>query len=476
MKLLKLILIYVSFSYCTLSAQELVSYEKISFISADQLTATYGIPFNNGVDFYRVLYSSRDITGAQDTLSGLACIPDDLSLSYPTLIYQHGTVGSREDVPSNLQGGYQIAEIFGGLQYVSIAPDFVGLGTGRGVHPYVHADSEAWAATDMLQALEELSTELDLIRNDQLFLTGYSQGGHAAMALHRSLEQDFQDQYQVTAAAPASGPYSISGKMIDFTLSDMDYFTPAYLASVTISIQAAYPLELAEFTLENIFNEVYVNRIKEFRDELIDLWSLNEFLIQLLNTNTGNVQPKDMLKPEILDAILNEPTHPMSIALQDNDVYDWTPEAPTRLYYCDGDEQVFFENALLAEEVMNANGATDLEAVNVGAGLDHNDCVTPAITNTVFFFGSLKMTSATYEIDLQGSYKILGNPVGETLSIESSQEILDSDYRIISVIGETLQSGHISGKQVIISTETLQAGSYYLIMENVNTVIPFIKN
>ena len=475
MKLIKLILIYVSFSVSTLSAQDLVSYEKISSISSQELTATYGIIFNNGVDFYSVLYTSKDINGANDTLSGLACIPDDLSLSYPTLIFQHGTVGSREDVPSNLQGGYQIAEIFAGLQYVSIAPDFVGLGTGRGVHPYLHSASESWAATDMLIALDELSEELSIFRNEQLFITGYSQGGHAAMALHRSLEQDFQGTYEVTAAAPASGPYSISGKMVDFTLSDMDYLTTAYLASVTLSMQAAYPIELADYALNDVFKSDYVSIIEDFRDELVDLWTLNEELTQLLLTNTGNIRPKDMLKDDILDALLNDPTHPMSVALRDNDVYDWAPEAPTRIYYCDGDEQVFFENALLAEEVMMANGATDVQAVHAGPGQNHTDCVTPSITGTIFFFVGFKMTSSNYNLDNEGAYKLLGNPVGDELSIVSNLEGLDSAYNVISAYGETVLSGKFSGTRSDVSTLELPAGYYYLILNDVQTVIPFVK-
>jgi len=69
-----------------------------------------------------------------------------------------------------------------------------------------------------------------------------------------------------------------------------------------------------------------------------------------------------------------------------NDVYDWAPQAPTRLMYCTGDDQVTFENAILAEEVMLANGAADIEAVEQGPNLDHGGCVTPSTFGTALFF------------------------------------------------------------------------------------------
>ena len=49
--------------------------------------------------------------------------------------------------------------IFAAFGYVVCAPDFVGLGDSPGVHPYVHAKTEASAAIDMLRAARELDAD-----------------------------------------------------------------------------------------------------------------------------------------------------------------------------------------------------------------------------------------------------------------------------------------------------------------------------
>ena len=197
----------------SIQAQDLISSQYLSNVSKANLESTYGTAFHNGVDLYRVLYTTPDVLGVLDTASGLLVVPDDPGFAYPLLVYQHGTINSRWDVPSQLAGGYQLATVFGGHGYATVAADYVGLGEARGLHPYVHADTEASAAIDFLFAARQFADQNDFLTlNDQLFVTGYSQGGHAAMAAHRALELDYSSDFTVTAAAPMSGPYSVSQK------------------------------------------------------------------------------------------------------------------------------------------------------------------------------------------------------------------------------------------------------------------------
>ena len=74
--------------------------------------------------------------------------------------------------------------------------------------------------------------------------------------------------------------------------------------------------------------------------------------------------------------------HPFFLALQANDVYQWVPESPLKMYYCTQDEQVFYDNALVAEAWMNDNGATEVSTVN-GGPLDHGGCALLAILGGV---------------------------------------------------------------------------------------------
>ena len=62
----------------------------------------------------------------------------------------------------------------------------------------------------MLIAMQELNKQLSVKTNEQLFLTGYSQGGHACMATQKKLEEEYTNQFTITASSPMSGAYDIS--------------------------------------------------------------------------------------------------------------------------------------------------------------------------------------------------------------------------------------------------------------------------
>jgi len=71
-------------------------------------------------------------------------------------------------------------------------PDYIGLGKGDKFHLYQNSESEATASIDMLLAIQELNIEFGIKTNKQLFLTGYSQGGHACMATHKNCKMSMQ--------------------------------------------------------------------------------------------------------------------------------------------------------------------------------------------------------------------------------------------------------------------------------------------
>ena len=70
--------------------------------------------------------------------------------------------------------------------------------------------------------------------------------------------------------------------------------------------------------------------------------------------------------------------HPFFLAAQDNDLHQWVPESPVQMYYCTQDEQVFYDNALVAEAWMTENGAAQITTVD-GGPLNHGQCALLAI-------------------------------------------------------------------------------------------------
>ncbi len=441
-------------------AQSLVSAETVTSVSELVLELTFGMDAANGVDVVRVEYVTTDVEGRQDTASGLLLLPLGEG-PYPQVIYQHGTVNSREDVPSNQMGGWELGLAIAGSGFITIVPDFHGLGVSRGVHPYVHAESEALAAIDELLAVQGYLEDIDLPTNDQLFVTGYSQGGHAAMAAHLVLERDFADQFTVTASAPMSGPYSISGDMIDFTIGqDTEYDFVGYLAWVMLSYQRVYGNLPAT---EDIFKSQYVPLVDQFENETITLGELNEELITLILEETGGlVQPRVMFNDDILDIILTGVDHPINTALRDNDVFDWLPNAPVRMLYCGMDEQVTFQNALTAEAAMQARGAADVEAVLVDEDANHGSCVFPAATFMIAYFQSLvDITSSVADFE-ETSFRLFPNPTNDWISIETDHVNLPSDILIYNIIGERVME--INQPDSRIDVSRLEVGTYIIQM------------
>jgi hypothetical protein len=337
----------------------------------------------NDVFLYKIRYETPDLYGVTDTASGLLVVPD-IAGQLPLVCYQHGTVGEKSQIPSNLQSEAVIAMAFSSLGYVVIAPDYLGLGDARGFHPYMHAESEASVAIDMIKATKNFAPAISLDLSNQLFISGYSQGGHAAMALFRELEMNHTQDLPVTAAAPMSGPYSVSGVMVDQLFLPDPYFYPSYLPYTLNSYQMAYGNIYTN--LSDIYRPGYDTLVQDFLDQNISLGQLNDRLINKLTQDFGASIPRMIFLDSVQTLIRTDSTHPFNVAMRLNDVYDWTPQAPMRMFYCEADDQVFYQNSIFADSVMNARGAADVKAVSVGATLNHVGCATPAGLNTIFFF------------------------------------------------------------------------------------------
>ncbi len=367
------------------NGQDLISSQYLGELSKIEMQAFYGSFMQNGIKRYKITYTTKDIHGVQDTASGLVVVPIRAEPSiYPLLCYQHGTVGGPNDVPSNLNGGSALATVWGGLGYITSAADYLGLGTARGFHPYVHADSEASAAVDMLFAVRQFVAENGYFLNDQLFITGYSQGGHAAAAVQRSIQENYPEDFTITASAPMSGPYSISTAMVGLSQVEEPYYFIGYLPYTVLSMNLAYNLG---YDLEEIFKEPYVAAINSFFNREINIGALHSSLIAsiAIEEQTGPI-PRLIFQDSFLLNMDNNYNHPFNVALRDNDVYDWAPSAPTRLYYCMADDQVPFLNSIIADSIMNLNGAADVQAIDVNSGYDHGQCVNPAVTQAAIFF------------------------------------------------------------------------------------------
>lgn len=378
-KLLLFLLLFTG----ALSAQEVLSVETQDVTLAFILNLGSPVPVSYDVQNYKVLYTTVDAQGQPDTASGLLCVPQVNDLVLPIAVYNHGTVGERQNVPSSTGVNERfIPQIMAATGYVTVAPDYIGLGESDGIHPYVHAASEASAGRDLVIAVKKWLETQDIPVNDQLFITGYSQGGHAAQALHRDIENNpGDDGLTVTSATHLSGPYSISEVMAATIFADNLATLPGYIAYTYVSYNSVYGLY---DSLAQAFVPPYLALIEDFASERTSLTTFNAQLTQLLRNNNAILADifQDSVRQVLAEA---DPTQPIIMALADNDTYDWSPTAPTVLYYCTEDEQVPFRNAILADSVMRANGSTSV-LLETGGPQNHGGCVIPALTRTLQFW------------------------------------------------------------------------------------------
>lgn len=444
----------------SLSAQDLISIEQIGSRTYSSLQVEYGLLVQNGVEQYKVTYTTPDVYGQIDTASGLLVLPvRTLPHTYPILCYQHGTSDGKTDVPSNLTSKGTLATIWGSVGYITIAADYLGLGDSRGFHPYLHAESEAWAAIDMMKAVRTYLDDNGVLYNDQIFVSGYSQGGHAAAALQRTLERDFSGTYDVTASAPMSGPYAMADVMVDLMLGDEAYSTPAYLPNVIMGMNEAYDLG---YTVQEYFKEPYASSIQQYVNGEINLFDgLNAQLYVQLTMEAGAPIPRYMLQDSIVQAVASQPDHPLLLAVADNDLTQWVPQAPTRLYYCTADDQVNYTNSVVADSIMNANGANDVMAVDVDSNGDHGACVSPAMINSILFFAAYAdITVDADDVMISNDIKIYPNPTDGILYIE--QATTSGQISIYDLKGRLLLQKRMDTDLAEINLDPLVTGMYIL--------------
>lgn len=398
------------------SAQHLVSYEfqrHYTIADVTQLLNSAGIPSallrpEHEVDVYKVIYNTRN---AQDTgmttASGVIIIPSGVSCPLPLLSYQHGTTTTREGVPSYGSDELIIGVVYAsGGGYVCVEPDYLGLGDGPGFHPYCHARSEATATVDLLRTARQLRDTLNFNLNEQLFLFGYSQGGHATMAAFKMLEEELASEFTVTAVAPMSGPYDISGVQANTITSGQAYASPSYLPYVIMGYQEAY-------------GDLYTNLSDVFRapyDSLIPIWYDGTHGTGYIDSRLPAVI-SDMLDSAYYADYINNPNHIGKQRLRENDLYKWTPQAPLRIMYCDADEQVFPQNSVIAHDSMVARGATNIAKVTFG-NYDHGGCVQFCLIDGFNFFAQYKDTRGGMGINVQTS--ALSSTTAQDASISAS--------------------------------------------------------
>ncbi|HLO93335.1 MAG TPA: alpha/beta hydrolase, partial [Burkholderiaceae bacterium] len=171
-------------------------------------------------DVRYVYYITRDPAGQPATASAGVLVPTGSDAactgSRPVLLYAHGTTTQKSynmaDVANNREASLMMA-MYAAQGFIVIAPNYLGYERSNlSFHPYLNAEAQAVDMVDGLRAgLAHLKAESSTKPSDKLLISGYSQGGHVALATHKVIERDYASEFKVTASAPMSGPYNLVG-------------------------------------------------------------------------------------------------------------------------------------------------------------------------------------------------------------------------------------------------------------------------
>ena len=317
---------------------------------------------------YDIKYESIDQNGVIDTLSGLISFPQSNVEAFPILAYQHGTLILDSQAPSITGMSMDNLEILlVGLAttpsgFITVMPDYVGIGDPEKYHPYTIADPHTRALVDILRASKELSfilqDENTFQFNQQLFLIGYSDGGYATLASQKGIEQNYHDEFTITASLPMAGPYDLSGTMVDYFLSDPEYSQPYYVPYVLTSHLWYYE------GLDVNFNQYFE---PFWADTLPSLFDGSHSGVEINSLMPDN--PLDILLPEVLSGFENDEDHFFRQTLDLNTLLDWIPESPIYFFHGLGDDIVPYENAQIAYDTFVGNGAQDISLTLFPASL-----------------------------------------------------------------------------------------------------------
>lgn len=356
----------------------LVSSTFIKDLTKDDIAKIYPLlasysKFN--VKVYKVTYKTTNTDGTAITASGAVLLPvTDQSVSLISV--QHGTITTDDAAPSNFQNGSEAAtfgSVFGSMGYIISYPDYIGYGASKDLpHPYEHRASLASSTLDMLRAAKEmLKQQTDVKWNNKLYVAGYSEGGYATMCLQKKIEEEASSEFTLKASSCGAGAYDKTAFMkyvINSSVNTVASYNSLYLW-VMLTYDRIYKLNKPK---TYYFKDPYAAQIE-----------------QLGIANPINVSFNTILNDSFKTAVNTGTDTGFITAIGDNDVYDWKPNTPTRLFHGDADPLVFYFNSVNAEAAMKKRGAADVVLITIPGGT-HSSSITTFLAGTLAFFTDSK--------------------------------------------------------------------------------------
>jgi dienelactone hydrolase len=198
----------------------------------------------------RISYvSTSGIDGSLQTVTGsvfepLGTAPEG---GWPVIVYGHGTVGIQSDcAPSlspTLSGAADAIRALLLLGYVMVVPDYQGLGSNTGYHPYLDATTEGYNMIDAARATRKLLPDA----SDKWVAFGVSQGGQASWAANELNSTYSSPDLNLVGSVSVSPAADIAG-LADLAMTDA--LTPPQVIAMAL-ILTTLKTEHPDFNLDD---------------------------------------------------------------------------------------------------------------------------------------------------------------------------------------------------------------------------------
>jgi pimeloyl-ACP methyl ester carboxylesterase len=234
----------------TKTAPVVFSKDEVEAISRQNYT-TYTPTPKYEVSKTVVTYRSYDTDGTPLTIHARIYQPVGLT-NAPIFGFAPGTTGLASacapslEMPAKIDlGNYESHMVtYAGQGYATVVTDYAGfLDPTRTMQPYMVGPLEGRAVLDSVRALINLDSRTKTLNTKEIFLAGYSQGGHAALWANQ-IARSYAPELSIKGVIGSSGAViSVDETLEDVTQgSTLSWFGPYVLVSYTNYYHDTYPL------------------------------------------------------------------------------------------------------------------------------------------------------------------------------------------------------------------------------------------
>ncbi|NMC40313.1 MAG: alpha/beta fold hydrolase [Bacteroidales bacterium] len=336
---------------------------------------------SDGADVYTIIYKTM-LDGKAIEASGLMCVPQAAG-KYPVICFQNGTNTVDAYAPSNfpLNTQYQMIEIIASLGYVVLIPDYPGFGaSAEKPHPYLIRELTVRAVTDMIRAAKEAGGSLikEIEADNLLAFIGYSQGGWATMALHKAVETEYGNEFELAGSVCGAGPYDIK-YLFSSMINTEVYPMPVYIGYI-VNAYSYYK----QFTnpVTDILNEPYATTLASLYNGRLDFSQINS----QLTTSVPSLINSSFLTGFDTDVHYESVRNAMVL----NSIAPWHTTKPLYLIHGGNDTQVNPQvTDYFYDRLIEAGSSPLTVKKEILPGLDHGDAAVPAIVKGLIFINDL---------------------------------------------------------------------------------------